>query len=433
MSGTARWSARFPLTLGAAALALLLGGFGLWSVEARIAGAIIASGRVEVEQNRQAVQHPDGGMVAEVLVAEGGNVAAGAALIRLDPSLLESERAIVEAQLLELLARDARLLAERDDAAALAPDGELVAAALADADPREMLQGQERLFAARRESLARQISQLRQRQGQIARQIEGIAAQQAALDTQLALIGEELSAQKDLLAKGLAQVGRVLALQREEARLAGEIGDLLAREAEARERASEIDTQILSLESTRREEAISELRDLRARLFELRERRRALDARLSRLEIRAPVAGAVHGLAVFGPGAVVRAAEPVLAIVPGDRPLVVTARVFATDIDSVHGGQEARLRFPAFDARETPDVPGAVVKISADAFTDESTGTSFYRVEVAPDPAAMTALGGVTLLPGMPVEVYLRTAERSPLGYLVKPLADYFNRAFRDG
>lgn len=433
MSGAVRWSARFPLILGAAALTLLLGGFGLWSVEARIAGAIIASGRVEVEQNRQVVQHPDGGMVAEVLVAEGESVAAGAVLIRLDPALLESERAIVEAQLLELLARSARLLAERDGAAALAPDAELAAAAGADTEARGMLDGQERLFAARRESLARQIAQLRQRQGQIARQIEGIAAQQAALDTQRALIGEELVAQKDLLAKGLAQVGRVLALQREEARLAGEIGDLLAREAEARERASEIDTQILGLESTRREEAIAELRDLQARLFELRERRRALDARLSRLDIRAPVAGAVHGLAVFGPGAVVRAAEPVLAIVPGDRPLIVTARVFATDIDSVHGGQAARLRFPAFDARQTPDVPGAVVKVSADAFSDEATGTSFYRVEVAPDPAAMATMGGVTLLPGMPVEVYLRTAERSPLGYLVKPLADYFNRAFRDG
>jgi len=430
---TPGWSVRLPVTLGLIGLVILVGGFGAWSVMSQIAGAIIATGRIEVEQNRQVTQHPDGGMVAEVSAREGQPVEAGDLLIRLDGSELRSELTIVETQLFELMARQGRLEAERDQADAVHFDAELTALLPENESVRDIVDGQVRLFHARRDSMARQIEQLRQRQAQIANQLDGLSAQRAALDIQVDLIGQELTAQQDLLAKGLAQVGRVLALQREEARLVGQIGDLTARAAEARERSTEIDTEILRLQTTQREEAITELRDVRFRAFELMERRQAISKRLSRLDIRAPVGGRVYGLTVFGPGAVVRAAEPVLSIVPQDRPLVVAARVDPIHIDSVYGGQSAVLRFSAFDARTTPEIMGRVVKVSADAFTDETTGASYYRVELVPDEGEMEKLGDVALVPGMPVEAYIRTVDRSPLVYLVKPLTDYFNRAFREG
>lgn len=427
------WSVRLPVTLGLISLVILVGGFGAWSAMSQIAGAIIAPGRIEVEQNRQVTQHPDGGMVAEVAVREGQRVGAGEVLISLDGTELRSELTIVETQLFELLARQGRLEAERDEAAEVRFVPELMTLLPERDSVRDIVEGQRRLFHARRESMARQIEQMRQRQAQIASQIEGISAQRAALDIQLALIGQELEAQQDLLAKGLAQVGRVLALQREQARLQGQIGDLTARTAEARERSTEIDTEILRLETTGREEAITELRDVRFRAFELIERRQAIREKLARLEIRAPVGGIVYGLTVFGPGAVVRAAEPVLSIVPQDRPLVVSAQIDPIHIDSVFGGQPAVLRFSAFDARTTPEIMAHVVKVSADAFTDEATGRSYYRVELLPDAGEMDKLGDLQLIPGMPVEAFIRTADRSPLVYLVKPLTDYFNRAFREG
>lgn len=434
-----RWGVRAPVALGLVALVLLVGGFGSWAVQARIAGAILAPGRVEVDRNRQTVQHPDGGQVAEVATREGAEVGAGDLLIRLDDATLRPELSVVESQLFELIAREARLLAERDDLAALPASTGPGGGTDPDADTEDgraalaaAMAGQRRLFGARLESLLREREQLRQRQSQIDRQIEGIAAQRAALSDQRALIAEELATQEELLARGLAQAARVLSLRREAARLDGEIGALTARAAEARERATELDTRILTLDSSRREEATAELRDVQARLFELRERRRALRQRLARLDIRAPVAGTVHGLAVSGPGAVIRAADPLLSIVPSGRPLTVTVRISATDIDSVRGGQTARLRLPALDTRSTPELTGRVLSVSADAFTDENTGASYYRGEILPDPGEMAGLGDQSLIPGMPVEAYLTTAERTPMAYLLKPLTDQISRTFRE-
>lgn len=430
--GKYAWSARRPMIIGLAALALLVGGFGTWAVMANISGAIIASGQVEVDQNRQVVQHPDGGVVEKIMIDEGDTVAAGDVLIDLDAKLLRSELAIVEGQLFEIMARRGRLQAERDDATEIGFDPALIELAKSRPEVIDLMAGQSRLFEARQNSLEKETQQLEKRRGQITDQVVGIAAQQEALQSQLALIQEELASQQELLEKGLAQAPRVLALQREEAGLLGRVGELAASVAQAEGRITETDIEILKLGTSRREEAITQLRDLQYRELELAERRQSLQEQLDRLEIRAPVSGIVYDLTVFTPRSVIRAAEPVLYIVPQDRPLVIAARIEPIHIDQVLAGQEVILRFSAFDSRTTPELNGTVVKVSADSFTDDRTQATYYRAEIELNPGELEKLGELKIIPGMPVETFMRTNDRTPMGYLVKPLADYFNKAFRE-
>lgn len=425
-------SARGPVLFGFAAIAILVGGFGLWSTMTQIAGAVVAPGRVEVEQNRQVVQHPDGGVVETIFVKDGDIVKAGDPLIQLDGTLLKSEHSIVEGQFFEILARRGRLEAERDGDDKISFPEELLAAAKTRADIAELVTGQEGLFAARLETTANELEQLAKQRAQIANQIDGIAAQRRSASDQMALITKELTDLQGLLARGLTQAGRVLALERERARLEGAAGELDAARAEAEGKITEIDIEILKSGSTRREDANTQLRDLGYRELELAERRRSLGEQIDRLDIRAPVAGIVHALQITTPRSVVRAAEPLLYIIPQDRPLVIAAQVTPIHIDEISVGQPVTLRFAAFDSRTTPELMGRVRQISADALTDEASHQSFYRAEVVLEPGEMAKLGGRPAIPGMPVEVFIRTGERTPLAYLVKPLAEYFNRAFRE-
>ena len=424
-------TARGPLVLGWLTLVVLLGGFGLWSVTSTISGAIVAAGKVEVELNRQIVQHPDGGVVADIAVAEGDTVKAGDILIRLDGALLISELTIVEGQLFEAQARRARLTAERDGLDQVVIAGELADLAAKDPAIAEQVEGQLRLFTARAETIARTTEQLGKRRAQIFSQIEGIDAQSQSLTRQLGLIGQELADQQALLEKGLAQAPRVLALQREEARLSGEVGELLASRAQAEGRATEIDLEIMRLAAERREEATTQLRDIGTKELELAERRRALVERIGRLDIRAPASGTVLGLVVTTPRAVLRPAEAVAYIIPQDRPLVIAAQIPPIHIDEVFAGQAVKLMFPAFSSRTTPELNGSVSLVSADALTDPVTNLTYYRAEITLDADEAQRLGQ-PLLPGMPVDAFLQTTQRTPLAYMVKPFTDYFVRAFRE-
>ncbi|WP_371039264.1 HlyD family type I secretion periplasmic adaptor subunit [Rhodosalinus sp. FB01] len=428
-----RFRMRMPMAVGLVALVTLVGGFGTWSAMTEISGAVVASGQIEVERNRQVVQHPDGGVVEGILVDEGDTVRADQVLIRLDAGEMRSELAIVEGQLFELMARRGRLEAERDEADAPVFDSLLVERADISAEVRGLIDGQLRLFEARRESAETEAGQLRRRAAQIGNQIEGIDAQQTALTRQLSLIEEELSDQQSLLDRGLAQTSRVLSLQREEARLSGLVGELTAQRAEAQGRITEIEIEILNLRSRRREEAITRLRDLQFRELELSERRRTLVERLRRMEVRAPVAGIIYGLQVFAPRSVIRPADPLLYIVPQDRPLVIAARVAPIHIDQVYPGQDVTLRFSAFDQRSTPELFGQVTQVSADIFTDEATQNAYYRAEITLSEAEQDRLpDDLVLVPGMPVEAFIRTDDRTPIAYLLKPLTDYFSKAFRE-
>jgi HlyD family secretion protein len=259
------------------ALAFLLLGFGLWSTMTTLSGAVVASGRIEVEQNRQVVQHPDGGVVAEILVTEGAVVEAGDVLLRLDGTLIQSERTIILGQKRELAARTARLEAERDGATEISFAPELLAEAETDAELASQIKGQVGLFNARVESAAKVREQLSRRIEQIRAQISGIEAQSVALETQLRLIKDELASQQGLLDKGLAQASTVLALQREEARLMGLVGELTATRAQSEARITETEIEISRVSTMRVEEAVQELREIAPVLVEASERLNGLD------------------------------------------------------------------------------------------------------------------------------------------------------------
>jgi HlyD family secretion protein len=430
---TPKVSASRPLLAGFAAVALLVGGFGWWAATTDIAGAVIATGRIEVDSNRQVVQHVDGGVVEELLVKEGDMVEQGQVLLRLDPTFVSAELAITEDRLWETSARRARLEAERDGAEEIEFDPELLEAAATDPEIADVVEGQQNLFDARAESSESTKEQLRRRRFQIASQVDGIDSQAAALATQADLIQDELTDQQSLLDRGLAQASRVSALMREEARIEGTRGELAASRAEAGERITEIDLELLSIDTRLREEAITELRDIRTEELELQEQRRAQLAQSERLEVRAPVGGIVYGMTVFGSASVLRPAEEVLYIVPQDRPLVIAARVEPIHVDQVYPGQEARLQLSAFDMRTTPQLNGEVISISADSFDDERSGAPFYRAEIVLSEGERARLEDhQVLIPGMPVEAFIRTQDRTPLAYLVAPLATYFGKAFRE-
>lgn len=433
MSEPQQYSLRGPMVIGLLALVVLVGGFGTWAATTNISGAIIASGQIQVDQNRQVVQNPDGGVVGEILVREGDFVEKDEILIRLDPSSLISELTITEGQYFELAARRARLQAERDGMDEITFSEDVLAEAEISPDVAELVEGQRNLFLARRDSVAREIEGLRKRADQISDQVLGIEAQQAALTTQLGLIEQELADQQQLLDRGLAQASRVLSLQREQARLSGSVGELTAQKAQAEGRITEIDIEILKLETRRREEAITTLRDIQFRERELFEQRRAIRERLSRMEIKAPVAGVIYGMTVFTPRSVIRPADPVLFIVPQDRPLVISAQVEPIHIDQLSLDQEVTLRFSALDQRKTPEIFGHVTQISADTFEDAASRVRYYRIEIILNDGEMARLPeGTTLIPGMPVEAFIRTEDRTPLAYLVKPFTDYFATAFRE-
>jgi HlyD family type I secretion membrane fusion protein len=428
-----RGSARGPLAVGFSAIVLMLGGLGAWSVGTEIAGAVMAPGVVEVQSARQVIQHPDGGVVGEILARDGDAVAAGEVLLRLDGTFLRSELAIVESQLAEIFARSARLAAERDEVEALdfgdPPAFETVGPeVLAD-----LIAGQRSLFEARRASLVQEQRQLAEQEVRIGRQIAGMQAQLAALRRQRALISEEIADVRTLFDRGLVQGPRLSGLQREDARLEGEIGNLIAMIAEAETRISGLVIEGLRLVDLRREEAITRLRDLGFGRIELQERRLAVMERIARLDIRAPVAGVVFASRVVAEQSVVQAAEPMMFIVPADQPLQVSARIDPTDVDQVHPGQDVALMFTTFDRRTTPEVRGTVLRVSADAETDAGTGVAYYQAVIVPDASAIEALPDLALLPGMPVEAFLRTQVRTPLSYLTRPLTVYFQRAFREG
>lgn len=427
-----RWSGAAPLWLGIAALVVLVGGLGLWSVTTTLAGAVVAQGVVQVESNRQVVQHPEGGVVGEIRVKDSDTVEQGDILIRLDGRRLQSELAVIDGQLLEIGARKARLVAERDDAAGVSFPPALQAIATAQPDAANVLTGEATLFHARRDAMQQERDLLAEQNRQIENRTAGITAQLDALQVQADLLLEDLENQQRLLAQQLAQAQEVSVLRREHAGILGQIGQLSADLAALRGEAASNAIAALQLQTRRREEALTQLRDLEFRQIELTERKIVLTDSLSRLDLRAPVGGIVYDMQVFAVQSVVQAAEPLLYIIPQDQPLVVSARVDAINIDQVHTGQEAELRFPAFDQRTIPEIRGQITRISADVLQDPVTGQSYYSAEVVPLETELAKLGDQVLLPGMPVETFIRTRDRTPLAYLTEPLMVFFTRALRE-
>lgn len=422
------FSSRLPMTLGLVSLLLLVGGFGLWAAVSDISSAVVAVGKVEVESRQQVVEHPDGGVVGDIMARDGDRVNAGDVLLRFDDTLMRNERESFAAQYWELVARTARLKAEQNQKTEITFTPELLAETARPAIA-EIVQGQKQLFDARVRTLADQVEQLRERQSQIGEQVQGAETQTRALERQLALVAQELEGQQKLYDSGLAQLNRLLSLQREQARLEGEVGGLTASIAESRGRVAEIEIQILNLESTRQEQAITQLRDIQYQQNQVREQLASVEERLDRLDVRAPIDGVVLGMTVFAVRSVVSPGEPILYIVPSDSVLVIEAQIDTVFIDQVWAGQPATLRFSAFSSRTTPELEGHVVKVSPDAFTDERTGRTYYTATLAPNEGELAKLKDLVLVPGMPVEGYIKAGDRTPLTYLTKPFTDYFSGA----
>ncbi len=427
-----RWRMRPLVFVGYVTMFLLVFGIGAWGAVSRISGAVVGVGSLEVQGNRQVVQHPTGGVIKEIHARDGDKVEAGDVLIELDGEDLRPELGTVEGQWFEMLARKSRLEAERDGLDAIAFNPELTSRVAAYPEIVALMAAQEQQFTARRKSQDEEKAQLQEQQTQIGKQNEGLEALQAATGSQVDLLSREIDGQKTLLDQGLTQITRVLTPQRELARLKGVEGQVEANIAENRGKIAEIEIQRVRLASKAREDAIAELRELEFQEIETREKRRQILDRMARLYLRAPVSGTVYGSTADTVRAVIRSADPVMYIVPTDTPLIVRTRIDTIHIDQIHLGQEANLRFSAFDQRTTPEITGHVTEVSADAYHDEQTGQRYYKADIRIDDGETEKLDHVTLLPGMPVELFIRTADRSALSYFVKPMQDYFTRAFRD-
>lgn len=427
-----KWNGRNYALIGYTTVFVLLGGMVAWAALTRINGAVVAAGIIEVASNRQVVQHPTGGVVGKIMVQDGDKVAAGDVLMRLDDTFDRSELAVIEGQLFSLLGTAARLTAEQDEKSEIRFDPELIERAKTDPEVQEIIAGQTRLMQARLESRQKQIGQLNEKKQQIAKQNEGLDSRIKALDTQLELIEQELDAQNKLLKQSLTNASRVLQLQREEADISGTIAQARSSIAENAGKVAEIELAILNIDSSVREEATTSLREIEAKIAELKENRTAKLETMSRMDITAPVPGVILGMQVHALKSVIKPADPLLYIIPQENDLIIKTQISPTQIDQVHVGQVAHIRFGAFDHRSTPEIFGHVTKVAADVLQDQRTGTSYYQAEIKPDTGEMQKLGDKHVIPGMPVETFIQTSERSPLEYLVKPLADYFAKAFRE-
>ncbi|NWA29802.1 HlyD family type I secretion periplasmic adaptor subunit [Pseudomonas gingeri] len=420
------------LRLGAISLAVLLGGGLWWAAGTDLSGAVIAVGSVAVEGSVKKIQHPTGGIVAELLVTEGQLVAAGDVLIRLDSTMQKVGEAIVSKSLSQALARQARLEAERDDASELVTPATLITRLGTD-DAQILMASELRLFQDRRSSREGQKKQLRERVQQLNETIAGHDIQQKTKTEEIELIDQEYQAVKKLFDKGMMTIDRVNALARGIARLRGERGQLIASIAEARGKIAETQLQRLQIDQSFRSDVSLELRELEAKQGELVERDIAANDQLKRITITAPIAGRVQQLTVHTIGGVISPAESLMQIVPMDDELLVEARISAQDIDQVSLGQDAVLRLSAFNRSTTPELKGQVVRLSADLVQDERTGMGFYRAGIKIPRSELTQLQGLTLVPGMPVESMIQTGTRSIISYLLKPISDHAQRAFREG
>ncbi|MBK4723430.1 HlyD family type I secretion periplasmic adaptor subunit [Azospirillum sp. YIM DDC1] len=419
------------IAAGLALTAAGFGGFGAWAALVPLASAAVAPGIITADSNRKSVQHLEGGIVVEILVRDGDRVVAGQPLMRLDDLETRSTVTLLEGQLWALLAQEARLLAERDGAAGVTLPA-LLAGKGADSTVAEIIGGQERIFASRRASLDGRTIVTRQRIAQLEAQIAGLEAQRKAGVQQLALIREETTAVAEMVAKGLERKPRLLALMRQAVELEGIQGDLANRIAQAREGIAQAELEILGMHADRRSEVAIELRDVQTRRAEAEEKLAAATIRQGRRDVLAPEAGAVMNLRHFASGAVVAPGETILDLVPLDDRLVIETRVSPTDIDVVHAGLPAKVVLSAFKSRTMPQVDGTVLRVSADAVTDERTGQPYYQARVAVDTTQLAALKDVHLLPGMPAETLIVTGERTLLRYLAQPVADSFRKAFRE-
>lgn len=424
-------STRTLITSGYVSIIAMVGVLGGWAYSASINGAVIAPATLVVESYSKKVQHSEGGIVSRILVKDGDRVVSGQDLLLLDTTETKAELGILQGMLDELMIKKARLEAQRDGSNDLAVPAELQPRA-GEAAIASIIAGQQKLLVSSNDLDSGKVEQLEQQVQQLAEQIAGIDAQITAQTTQSALIEQELEGLRKLQEQGLVPNSRILSTEREAARLKGVQAELVSNRAGAESKIGEVKLRILQIKEDRRTQALGDLRDTEARIAELQEKRVAASARLSRTSIKAPITGTIYQLAVHTEGGVIGRGDTLMQILPENDDLVLEAKVMPNDIDQVTAGQPAQVRFPAFNARLTPEVGAEVTQVSADVTRPDNNTSPFYSVRLIIPAKELQRLGTQKLKPGMMAEAFIQTEARSPLTYLVKPLWDQIAHAWRE-
>jgi membrane fusion protein, type I secretion system len=426
-----RYSIRRHVVVGLAVVVLLAGGLGGWASTAQISGALIAPGSVVVESNVKKVQHPTGGVVGELRAKDGDVVKAGDVVVRLDDTVTKASLAIVTKNLDGLLARAARLEAEQRGLDKITFPKSLTDRA-DDPDVKTVMASESKLFEVRVNGRIGQKAQLRERVTQLNEEIAGLTAQENAKNQEIALVEKELIGVRDLYEKHLVQLTRLTTLERDMARLSGERAQYIAARAQAKGKITETELQIIQVDKDMVSDVSKDLRETNDKIGEFVERKVTAEDQLRRVDIRAPQDGMVLQSTVHTVGGVITAGDAIMLIVPQTDDLQVEAKVNPQDIDKLQVGQKTLLRLSAFNQRTTPELNGVVTRVSPDVTTDQRTGQSYYTIRVSMPPEEVARLGDVKLIPGMPVEAFVQTGDRTLLSYLIKPLSDQLMRAFRE-
>jgi HlyD family secretion protein len=428
-------STKFPTIAGVLIMGAIVAGFGVWGNMAPIAGAVVASGVFVATGQNKIVQHLEGGMIRAIHVREGDTVAQGQLLIELDETAPRAELRRLLLRRVRLTAIDARLQAEmrEDSEVKFASDIEQHS----DGEVAEILENQRLAFIARRNNVNTDIAGIMESIGALDERIQGSNVQLDAVKRQIVLLEDEISTKAYLLQTGLVRKPELLVLQRTKANLEGEVGRILGDIGDARERIARAREQINGVRRTAIKTAVDQMHEVRGELADVRERMLAAKGVLDRVRIAAPVRGVVVKLRYHTEGGVIEASKPIMEILPSQEERIIEARVRPQDIDSVKHGQRAMVRLTALNQRVTPMVSGEVIYLSADTLADERKSqqagpTDIYLVRVKLDSAEAMAVPNFSPTPGMPAEVYIKTAERTFFQYLVKPIHDSMMRSFRE-
>jgi HlyD family type I secretion membrane fusion protein len=414
---------------GSLAAMVLVGGFGGWAATSELSGAVIGQGQIMVDKDLRSIQHLDGGIIRSILVKKGDAVAEGQVMFTLDDTQLKAEAQILRGQLLELLAKRQRLIAERDGLEEMLPVENQLDLKVSDS---AVFAGELRLFKGNRDNRVSQVEQLKLGVAQSDEEINGLTSQTKSNAQELELVQAEANKVEALRKKGLIESSRVYSNARDLNKLKGEREQISSSIARSKSKRNEIQLQIAAIEDTARTDAQKQLSDIEPRISELTERKAAIADRLTRMGIRAPIAGIINEVSVNTIGGIITPAQKLLTIVPQDARLQVEVKVQPNDIDQLYVGQNTKLKFTAFSSRSTPEIFGKIAFVSPATSTDQSSGRVFYIAQVEVPNDELIKLGGKKLVPGMLVETFMQTESRTALSYLIKPFQDQIERAFRE-
>lgn len=425
-----RTGLKWTAMIGAIGSICLLVGIGYWAQVTAINGAVIANGTVVVVGKPKSVQHLDGGVVEDIRVVDGDEVAQGDVLMRLDPTLLDANLDIYRNRLAEASARKARLIAEQGSADAITFDDDQTLLAGVDEETPQV--GQRRVFETRRAVQDGRREQLNEKIVQFHNQIEGVEGLAQSKRDQLAFLEQELESVMVLNEKGLAIESRVLNLQRSQADLLGQIAEHQSELARISNSIRDTELEILQGENQFKEQVVTDLTDVTTQIEELSQQILSTEKQLQRVEIRSPVDGIIHEMQIVTLGGVVAPGATILQIIPRSEGLEFETRVDPSAIDQVFVGQEAKVNLSALNQRTTPELWGTVTGTSATSIVDPATGVPYFRVQLAVEDSELDRIGDVELVPGMPVAAFIQTGERSVMSYLIRPLTDHVQQAFRE-